>query len=520
MSTLGPYEIKILGTSYSTTCTEQYCQTCGSSQTIQCTKCTDGYRLKDTSETSATTVCVACPSSCKTCTFASPVTCQDCMSGYYLTDTFTCISCSSSGDFRTKSSDNVNLCKTPGLSNCVVYASETECLRCSISADTTYYVDRVSDGDTYGKCVTCDVTSGYFIHDGGCYKCDSNCNICAGKDTCLKCNNNFFLTKSGKCVACFSACKKCDDESKCIECIDGSYLKMPNGEACDLCTGDGVTKEDSTIKKCWSCEDNCKVCSSSDLSICTTCNDGYYKRGGICLPCAEFCATCSELHSCTSCTNGYYLLTETVSGNERKRCDDCSKKGYFINSLNCVACPKNCVTCSGLSVCTQLKEGSFGVGDGDVCSIDNCAVCTQANDCTTCKANYFRKETDDVVSCVKYCDTDGYYQNFDEKSCRQCDAKCKICSSASLCLSCLPGFALSSGVCTSCGVTDCAQCSVVGKCDTCNTGVPQLPGKTSCIACPDLETRMVSNQYLPADGNFIFIALVKKNSVSLSIINF
>jgi proprotein convertase subtilisin/kexin type 5 len=503
----GPFEIVKSSVSYSRYCYEENCMLCqytSGTKALACTNCMDGYRSrKSPEEDSSATLCVACPSNCKKCTH--PSTCNECQPGFFLdVPSGVCVTCLGVGKYQIVE-NNIKKCKTPGFLNCETYASETECSVCEFTQECELFVSKISTM-TPGYCIECDITSGFFRLAGACYQCDQNCLLCAGKDTCMKCREEFYLTKSGRCESCMSNCKACDDASKCTKCDDAKnyYLSLPYGESCTLClSATGKFRVSTSPKACWSCSANCITCT--DAQTCTICEDGWYLKGGLCLACDSNCSCCTDINTCTGCQAGLYFRTEVNDkGITIKYCAACPD-GFFKVNNDCFPCNLNCVTCSELCSCTKYKDGYFGVEPDQLCPVGLglCAECADGTTCTKCKSGYIAKIVSSVKTCIEKCDMDGYFLNVDSKECVPCQTNCKLCLSSVKCMSCQPGYALSaSGTCSSCNVVGCTECTMVGVCDwcDCNDERPELPAKSRCISCQSREWFKTSNMYLPANG--------------------
>ena len=157
-------------------------------------------------------------------------------------------------------------------------------------------------------------------------------------------------TGKGVCQPCASGCNVCSssDLSACSSCAPGYYPKADmNG-----------------VNRCVSCFANCKECSS--VNVCTKCVTGYIPSadGSSCtLKCSESCLTCdqSSASKCLSCYAGSALNTISnkcmvdMSCNTTSSCLFCGE-GYVLNGGNCLQCQTTDVNCLGcrfdqLSVC-------------------------------------------------------------------------------------------------------------------------------------------------------------------------
>ena len=114
-----------------------------------------------------------------------------------------------------------------------------------------------------------------------------------------------------------------------------------------------------------------------------------------CSPCTGECGTCgSSATDCKSCKNG--LLT--YNG-------------------DCIAvCPANTIKIE--TACIDCDESCNG------CSINPFS-------CHTCKPGYYHLSG----RCIRKC-PEGYYTDYTESTCRQCDANCKVCNGPGQCQIC------------------------------------------------------------------------------------
>jgi proprotein convertase subtilisin/kexin type 5 len=512
--TTGPYQVVKDTVSYARYCYEENCKVCKftSSTDLKCDVCMDGFRKKETTET-APTLCVACPSNCMTCT--SPSTCTECLPGFFLDNSNgACVTCLGIGKYQYVET-NVKKCKTPGILNCETYASDTKCSVCEFTQECELFVSKISSM-TPDHCIECDINDGFFRMAGSCYQCDINCHVCAGKDTCMKCKDSFYLTKSGRCESCMSNCKTCDDAFKCTKCDEAKnyYLSLPKGEACTLCSSaTGKFRVETSPKACWSCPSNCITCT--DGQTCTICEDGWYLKGGLCLECDKNCSCCTDINTCTGCQAGFYFRTEVNDkGITIKYCATCPD-GFFKLNNDCFPCNANCVTCTELCSCTKFKEGFYGVEPEQTCpaNMGSCAQCPGANHCTECKAGYILSNVNSIETCILKCDMDGYFLNRECNECYPCTTNCRLCLSFSKCMSCQPGYTLNTdGTCSSCNVVGCTECSKVGVCDwcDCNDERPELPAKSRCVSCQTKSWLQTNNMYLPANSKKIINFTHKK----------
>ena len=117
-------------------------------------------------------------------------------------------------------------------------------------------------------------------------ECEPIANCTAGHyygNHCELCDKGFFV-KDGRCSECPTNCARCTDENTCVECQQGTRYVNNNCELVDNCT------------------------RSSNLMGCVECADGFYlKSDGTCDKCQPQCKTCSNGNYCYRCSEGYYF---------------------------------------------------------------------------------------------------------------------------------------------------------------------------------------------------------------------
>jgi len=125
---------------------------------------------------------------------------------------------------------------------------------------------------------------------------------------------------------------------------------------------------------------NCLICNPDPLA-CTSCADGTYPSGGICMACPADCATCDST-GCLTCPFGTTLSNSNcICGTA---CQDCQ-----ASSLNCVSCTLDPAT-GLLSSCFSCLPGYYVAADGVSCSPcpSRCITCSSGSVCLTCTDSY------------------------------------------------------------------------------------------------------------------------------------
>ena len=196
-------------------------------------------------------------------------------------------------------------------------------------------------------------------------------------------------------------------------------------------------------------------------------------------------------------------------------CSLSSGKSLANDSLSCTATPctiancSSCYTVNGAERCYRCKPNyavnrTYGC-DATTCSINGCRICNSTTGtCTTCETGYtavpFQKSCNPV--CTEFCiDCIGPnfcylcingYRAVDGLCVIDCAnsivANCATCSTLSTCLSCNPGFniVLAGVYCSSiCSDANCVVCSssVAGTCTSCKIGFGLTNGACSSIIC-------------------------------------
>ena len=147
-------------------------------------------------------------------------------------------------------------------------------------------------------------------------------------------------------------------------------------------------------------------------------------NGRNCHPCASQCKACtSSASQCTGCKNGELTYKGQCVA-------QCPSKTLHIDDY-CVDCDSSCDGCS-----------------------------TNPFNCLACKQGFFHL----TGRCISRC-PDGYYTDYQNQSCKKCDANCKMCSGPGNCQLC----------------TD-SSLSVANQCD--NECGP------NCLTCEDYDCKL------------------------------
>ena len=326
------------------------------------------------------------------------------------------------------------------------------------------------------RCLQC--LQGYYLENGECQECPSNCRYC-DKSGCLLCRNGYIgpqCTPSNSTV-----------QDKVVTCTDGysTGSDCTEDNVCIISTQVGCLECRDSILVNGTCTEGKGIMQSAPDSL--MCNEGFFQSNGECISCSVYgdCELCDS-NTCTRCINSYrnqtgscveYTLPEpdkitwkncTLSTNHTcLRCED----GYYWNSTVCAKCPFDCITCTVDGEClkcgnsTYLTDGVCTDLSAEVLSKCDAFIVGKENMCAICKTGYYM--LDGV--CME-CDSGCYKCN--SKSCIECkdlnflhDGVCypysalKNCtlSSKSGCIECDAGYYLSDGMCYEC-VDRCTEC--------------------------------------------------------------
>ena len=251
------------------------------------------------------------------------------------------------------------------------------------------------------------------------------------------------------------------------------------------------------------------------------CKTGFYHvvPFGACLPCPDFCPTCTSPNNCVSCAPGFYLNKGMCEPCSTPNCQSCSAssvqnkcslcfQGYYLNIQGnaCLKCPSNCTICSinnsGLLACSTCTQGYFMGKNSCTACPNNCLTCQSSSSCATCVAGFYLTPLLNCAACPQgcascnaaatcsACDVGFYWDvNSDTKegSCLRCKSPCHDCrDSPTNCLMCTAGYQLSApGTCTPCS-QGCLGCDPSYGCLLCGSGFIKVVNNNEpvCVACP------------------------------------
>ena len=341
-----------------------------------------------------------------------------------------------------------------GLQNCITCLQNNVCGVCA-SGYQIYSVAATNSTSASGICVQCNVT---------------NCITCNQDNTCLTCVVGYTQIIGG-CVQCLPPCATCTSNGQCATCNIPFYFSIPNNGSCVI----------NNIP-------NCLTYSSSNSSICATCNQTgivYFLNSSTntCqLNCSTNCQTCSSPTFCTQCMSGFYTTANGTcnlcSGLAGTGCSNCNANspstcntcfpGYYLQNSQCMICPSYCSTCQFTNnqvACQTLAPSTTQQVLITLNSQTFLAICQQ--NCLTCS---------NVNPLICITCAPGNYLNIANSNCIACSSSCLTCNSSnpSQCFSCYPNGFLVGSTCITCNT------AVGSNCLTClNSNNPN-----SCTTCP------------------------------------
>jgi hypothetical protein len=324
------------------------------------------------------------------------------------------------------------------------------------------------------------------VVDGVIKLCTPGCSDCSS-GICTGCLNTFvFDSSASKCNRCGQNCRSCSNTNftLCTSCIVGSFLSstsacLPCDRSCATCTGTPVNCASCLPGRtfvngtCSGCPRNCISCANT--TFCNICTRGFVAVNGGCRGCGSSCSNCSvtNITLCTSCAGGLTL----------------------VNSA-CVSCPEKCQACNN-GVCSTCIPG-FTPNSAGVCVPTcqiSCATCVdnQPASCLSCyagstlvnRACQVNLACNSNSSCTDCGQGLGYI--LVGSNCVQCSniSNCLQCDANNHCAICLIGYYVdSSSLCSSCSA-NCLQCLSADVCSACTIGYTLPYGQTQgqCIQC-------------------------------------
>ncbi|EGR34727.1 zinc finger lsd1 subclass family protein, putative, partial [Ichthyophthirius multifiliis] len=434
----------------------------------------------------------------------------------------------------------------------IIMIPKVQCLKCSSS---NQQIEQLISNYNFDEC---QCASGYSRDAKNpylCVKCHCSCVTCdgIGEENCLTCSfgrqfnplttkcdplPGFYQKSSSACVLnkCNDNCKTCkDSDNACDSC--GRFMKLTNLKQCECIEGYYF---DKILNRCVECNQTCKRCNGPSAYNCQDCQSGnaflndnnqcqckekYYLHPYNfidCLPCYGNCYSClGSANYCTGCVEN----AKVFALNNKCYCNPgFFENGSDRNTLKCIACSKNCKECEGSqNNCTKCVDDAFlnqqkqcickpGFYQETATSIEvsqniiciqchiDCFECSggENNKCLSCKDNAY-------LNSKKQCEcNNGFFYNYDTKSCQKCGANCKTCNENG-CLTCYQSASVVDNQCvcdsnhysilnTGCSAKNCGQ----NVCVQCDSICGECSSKDICITCADKK-----NMILQADGTCI-----------------
>ena len=233
-----------------------------------------------------------------------------------------------------------------------------------------------------------------------------NCIKVNRSGTCIKCEEKFFL-KDGLCKKCSSNCtdENCEDETgRCYFCANLNAY----GTLCDQLCSEFCQKNNSEYicdRETAACNFGCVNTGNFSDTKCTRCESGFYPRDQGCnLECSDNCeekTSCDDKDgSCNSCKIGFWgsncsfdcdnLCKKKECSHENGKCVECIDGYYKDKNSDCKLCPTNCSTCESEEKCLSCNDGYYGNKCNNKCSI-HCEgkTCEIKDGKCNCDKNYF-----------------------------------------------------------------------------------------------------------------------------------
>ena len=380
----------------------------------------------------------------------------------YLTNEDACLACDSTSYLKDQTCEDV----TSTINGCEVYSNDGVCSVCQNDfVKEGNFCDKgdVDNCDKHSSptvCATCD--PGHWLNSGRCpaYSSDLLCkdfNLTA--NSCLTCNDNFFLNQMTKCemrdfnLHCLEFVS---DQNKCVTCMDG-YWYRSSDKTCNERTNTNCRTSSKTSDICLTCEvenylnnlNQCKPVTDitgcveyeTNSDSCKTCESGRYWNGSLCTligsPEIQNCLYYSSPTTCSQCKDTYALnnnscelgtINDCVVYTSTTVCKVCTDNTHYVNSSNQCSTYSNDLNCKDFDPNADeclTCEPNFDLNAENKCisiPVDsNCDVFKTGDvqKCETCKNGYFLNSSTEVCEkvTVDHCNLTSLVQN----KCKECD---------------------------------------------------------------------------------------------------
>ncbi|KAL4480719.1 hypothetical protein ABPG72_014494 [Tetrahymena utriculariae] len=299
---------------------------------------------------------------------------------------------------------------------------------------------------------TCDCKEGYYLNNGNCEKCSTNCLKCLSLKQCQTCQDGFLLQSDKICL------QNCPPDQQ----------------------------QDQVNKTC-----KCDLNAQLNLGQCK-CNDGFYMNGNLCTACKENCATCNDAENCVKYKE---CNSSQIFDPNQKQC--ICKEGYYLNGKDCSPCKEDCLVCSDSKTCLKPREC------GEMYKYDNqlkkCVKCLWDIEKKICVEDCQPEQYKDIVklicikcdqqqkgNCVVNCPLKQYYDQ-DIQKCLPCHSSCNRCKGKkeNQCINCVNPLTLQpDSTCSHCDQGQFLD-EKTKQCEQCYYKCKQCKGKSedNCISC-------------------------------------
>lgn len=338
--------------------------------------------------------------------------------------------------------------------------------------------------------------SGYFVwaSKNVVWPLDANCGEQKEAGSCLKCSSSAFSLVGGRCVVRRANCVAYSPYGLCQGCGNGFLLFA--GE----CRASNCLNVDVSSGLCLACSNNYSLWLGSCLQRRVANCVGYSGSG--CL----FCAANYYLTSSALC--GKMIAFCQTANSQTGRCLQCVAN-YTLYLEQCIPLIANCqVYAPSLAACAACAPLHFPIANSSLCAYLGfyCASLSAQGECLTCNPGLTLARQNNSAICIRPIPNCLWYDanikcvrcspnfvlqfnkckslrcrvfNLSSSQCTACDSAftllagacldphCANYTSAELCLSCLPRYYLSNGLCRLSSDPNCANYSSAGLCLAC-----------------------------------------------------
>ena len=362
------FKNKYINCDESIECFEYSCKECTSDKYGSCTKCREGFQLKEGTCPCLNNKCALCLAK-----YYYVGTCELCKNGYL--------------NYNKKCKSNIDNCDIEKDNKCLFcydgYVYNEVSNKCEEETETNkrncYDPNcAICLSEEEGTCEEC--KKDYKLVKGECclssdnscvsntnyisLNCENNCSICYSEDECYLCKPGYYL-KSGACQPCINGCFQCANSEKCQYCF--SHYEMKNDGTCQLKSNTNevdfnvnlyMKKKYKLIEANYKNEydeskalpyQSTKECDSN----CFKCNDST----GTCLQCKSLYILDEDTNTCISDCSDENCLDCYLNIISAEQCRTC-KNGYYPSGKNCnLKCSdENCRYCNlldGQEICLE-----------------------------------------------------------------------------------------------------------------------------------------------------------------------